>query len=74
MLRCRSKHLFAGSFGTGAAIWVDGQRHRGTAAGTQSETDAGRHWPHPDRERKRLTPGERDDNFDSGLIDPIQAV
>src|SRR5215471_1622967 len=29
-----------------------GERHRGVAAGAQSETDAGRHSPHPDRERK----------------------
>ena len=28
------------------------QRHRGADAGTQSETNAGRHSPHPDRERK----------------------
>jgi hypothetical protein len=29
-----------------------GERHRGAVAGTQSETEAGRHSPHPDGERK----------------------
>jgi subtilisin family serine protease len=29
-----------------------GERHRGAVAGTQSETEAGRHSPHSDRERK----------------------
>ena len=52
-----------------------GERHRGAAARAQSETHARRHPPHSDnRAPGGSAPGERDDNFGSGLVDPLKAL
>ena len=48
--------------------------HRGAAARAQSQSDAGRHPQHPDRERQAAGAGERDDDFGSGLVDPLKAM